>query len=125
MITADTSTFIDLFRGRETAETHQLADGLRRKTFRLAPPVAAELLSFPGDQGDLLPMLARLKPLPITEGFWERVGTNRRRLLALGLKAKLADALIAQCCLDSDAELIASDRDFRHFAAHCGLKLAV
>lgn len=124
MIAADSSTFIDMFRGRETAETRLLADVLRRKTFRLAPPVEAELLSFPGDQGDLMPLLARLKRLPITDGFWERVGSNRRLLLGRGVKAKLADALIAQCCIDSDAELIATDTDFRHFATWCGLKLA-
>lgn len=124
MIAADSSTFIDMFRGRQTVETRLLADALRRKSFRLAPPVEAELLSFPGDQGELLPMLARLKRLPVTDGFWERVGANRRLLLGRGLKARLADALIAQCCIDADAQLIASDTDFRHFAAHCGLKLA-
>ena len=40
------------------------------------------------------------------------------------LKAKLADALIAQCCIDADVPLIARDADYRHFERWCGLKLA-
>jgi hypothetical protein len=40
-----------------------------------------------------------------------------------GLRAKTADALIAQSCIDHDVALIARDRDFRHFVRHCGLKL--
>jgi predicted nucleic acid-binding protein len=36
----------------------------------------------------------------------------------------LADALIAQSCIDHEISLIARDGDFRHFAKHCGLKLA-
>jgi predicted nucleic acid-binding protein len=45
-------------------------------------------------------------------------------LITKGFKARLADALIAQACIDSDVALITRDRDFRHFAKHCGLKLA-
>jgi predicted nucleic acid-binding protein len=40
------------------------------------------------------------------------------------LLARLLDALIAQSCIDHDVMLIARDDDFRHFAKHCGLKLA-
>jgi predicted nucleic acid-binding protein len=47
----------------------------------------------------------------------------RRAVRRRGLKANLADALVAQCCIDADVPLIAHDPDFRHFAAHCGLKL--
>jgi predicted nucleic acid-binding protein len=40
-----------------------------------------------------------------------------------GIRAKTADALIAQSCIDHDVALITRDRDFRHFVRHCGLKL--
>lgn len=40
------------------------------------------------------------------------------------LKPKLADTLIAQCCIDADTPLIARDGDFRHFERWCGLRLA-
>jgi predicted nucleic acid-binding protein len=45
-------------------------------------------------------------------------------LHAKRLKAKVADTLIAQSCIDHDVALITRDGDFRHFAKHCGLKLA-
>jgi predicted nucleic acid-binding protein len=48
----------------------------------------------------------------------------RRRILARGLKAPLADALICQSCLDHDMALVTRDGDFKNFARHGGLKLA-
>lgn len=53
--------------------------------------------------------------LPIIDGYWQRAGDLRAQLLRGGFKAKLADCLIAQACIDSDATLITYDRDFRHF----------
>jgi predicted nucleic acid-binding protein len=57
-------------------------------------------------------------------GYWERAGHNLRLILSKGSRARLADALIAQCCIDADTPLITSDTDFRHFERWCGLKLA-
>ncbi len=37
----------------------------------------------------------------------------------------LADALIAQSCIDHDVRLVTRDADFRHFARLGGLRLAV
>jgi predicted nucleic acid-binding protein len=39
-------------------------------------------------------------------------------------KARLADVLIAQSCLDHRVALITRDRDFRHFARIARLRLA-
>ena len=44
------------------------------------------------------------------------------QLLRNGRKAKLADCLIAQACIDNDAPLITYDRDFRHFES-AGLRV--
>jgi predicted nucleic acid-binding protein len=38
-------------------------------------------------------------------------------VIGAGFKAKLADTLIAQSCLDHDVPLITRDGDFRHFVA--------
>ena len=67
-------------------------------------------------------LLKDLPLLEITEGYWERAGALRARILSQKLKAKLADTLIAQSCLDHDVALVTRDGDFRHFAAR-GLKL--
>lgn len=125
MISADSSTFIDLFRGEQNAQVELLIDALKNKRLRMAPPVETELLSFPGPLGRLQTVLAHVERLPVEPGFWERTGAIRRTVRQQGFKAKLADALIAQCCIDADVPLIATDTDFRHFATHCGLKLAV
>ena len=58
------------------------------------------------------------------DGYWERAGRNRRMLIASGLRARTIDSLIAQSCIDANVELVTNDPDFRHFASHCGLKLA-
>jgi predicted nucleic acid-binding protein len=66
-----------------------------------------------------------LLSLPILEffdGYWERAGLLRAATHARGLKANIADCLIAQACIDHDIPLITYDRDFRHFAA-AGLQL--
>ena len=42
---------------------------------------------------------------------------------AKGLKARLADTLVAQSCLDHGVSLVTQDRDFRHFANIGKLKL--
>ncbi|HEV8657676.1 MAG TPA: PIN domain-containing protein [Thermoanaerobaculia bacterium] len=45
-----------------------------------------------------------------------RAGLLRGRVIATGFKSKVADALVAQSCLDHDVALVTHDRDFRHYA---------
>jgi hypothetical protein len=40
-------------------------------------------------------------------------------------KARLGDALIAQCCIDREIPLITRDRDFQAFADAAGLDLSL
>jgi predicted nucleic acid-binding protein len=70
---------------------------------------------------------AAFRPLALLElgdGYWLRAAQARRALHRHRLKAKVAYALIAQSCIDYDVALITRNRDFRHFAKHCGLQLA-
>ena len=69
-------------------------------------------------------LLASIPQLAIQAGYWERAGRTRALLRAKGLKANLADTLIAQACIDAGAALVSRDRDYRHFAQWCGLTLA-
>ena len=86
--------------------------------------VLAELLSEPNlppaHRANVL-ALPLLEPLP---DYWLRTAGARASILSKGLRARLADTLIAQSCIDYDVALITRDGDFRHFAKHCGLKLA-
>ena len=115
---------IDWLKGIETHQTGLIATAMDGDGLCLPPPVEAELLSFPTPQPQLGRVLSRLPRLDTSEGMWMRTGLARRRLKSMGFKAALADSLIAQFCIDADVPLIATDTDFRHFAAHCGLKLA-
>ncbi len=59
----------------------------------------------------------------ITKNYWQRAGINRSKLISKKLKARLADTLIAQSCIDHQVPLITRDTDFRHFVKYCGLSL--
>jgi len=61
-------------------------------------------------------LLKRLPTLSEKEGFWERTGLLRKSVLKMKLKARLADALICQYCLDYNLLLITRDADFNNFA---------
>lgn len=127
MIAADTSILVDWLRHgpRDRPDVEALMTAMKQERLILPPVVVAELMSFPKANPPLRRFLGQTARLPLTDGFWKRAGASRRRLRLLGLKAKLPDALIAQCCIDTDVPLITRDADFRHFAEHCGLKLAV
>ena len=67
-------------------------------------------------------LLLQLPLLDLTEGYWERTGLLRAQVISRGRKARLADALIAQSCIDYSVALITRDNDFRNFV-RSGLKL--
>lgn len=124
MIAADTSALSSYFRGEEGREGELVHMALLSSNICLPPVVLTELLSDPKAQKEMEQTVAAFPLLEILDGFWERAGCNRRLLLQKGLKARTADTLIAQACIDSGVLLITRDPDFRHFAQYCGLKLA-
>ncbi len=124
MVAADTSTWITYLAGTAGVDVERLLSGLRDNEVVLPPVVLTELLSHPR-----LPMahrtsLQELHVLEILPDYWVRAAAIRAALLGRKLRARLAHALIAQSCIDHDVALITRDGDFRHFAKHCGLKLA-
>lgn len=124
MIAADSSALSSYFKGEVCRETDFIHIALAASDICLPPVVLTELLSDPAARREMEETVAGFPLLPILEGYWERAGLNRRKLIQKGLKAKTADTLIAQSCIDHDVVLITRDPDFRHFAKHCGLKLA-
>ena len=123
MIAADTSALSAYFKGEPKATVTAVRRALSDGQLVLPPVVVTEVLSAPNSQL-LEPIVLDMKLLPVLEGYWLRAAQSRRRILTKGLKAKVADALIAQSCVDHGVPLIAGDRDFQHFARYCGLKLA-
>jgi hypothetical protein len=124
MLAVDSSSFIAYIDGVDGSDVEALDGALASGQIVLPPVVLTEVLSQPG-----LPEShrRRLLAIPVLEpdpGYWTRAAASRSVLIARRLRARLADALIAQSCIDHDVALITRDRDFRHFAKHCGLKLA-
>jgi predicted nucleic acid-binding protein len=124
VIAADTSSMIAFLAGLERSDVVKVQVAIRAEQLYLPPVVVAELLSKPANAAQADYLLQTVAILPVEDGFWERAGRSRRILLSKGLKAKLADTLVAQSCIDASVPLITDDADFRHFATHCGLKLA-
>lgn len=125
MIAVDSSTFIHGLNGVRSSAVDLMRRAAAEERLVLPEIVVTEILSFARATPDLRDVLSVFPRIPVSEGYWDRTGATRRILLKLGLKARLGDSLVAQSCLDADLPLIAGDTDFRHFAAHCGLKLAV
>ncbi|HEX9161419.1 MAG TPA: PIN domain-containing protein, partial [Thermoanaerobaculia bacterium] len=80
----------------------------------LPPVVLTEMLS-DRSAAQTADVLTALPLLEVTDGYWARAGHLRARVIVSGHKSKIADALIAQSCLDHDVGLVTNDRDFRHY----------
>ena len=123
MIALDTSSLIAYFSGDSGEDVGLVETALVQKQAVLPPAVVSELLSDPKLPLHVAKLIRDVPQLSLTEGYWERVGWLRSRVIAKGLKARLADALIAQSCLDHRVSLVTRDSDFRHFEKTSGLKL--
>jgi len=98
MIAVDTSIWIRFFEGDSGADVKVLDSALQDRQVLMVPVVLAEMLSDP--------------KLP-------------SEVSQTGRKARLGDALIAQCCIDRGIPLLTRDRDFRAFARAAGLNLVI
>jgi len=91
----------------------------------MAPPVLTELLSDPKLPEDVARRLSEIPLVEVQDGYLERAGMLRAKALAKRRKARLGDALIAQCCLDRGIPLLTRDRDFLAFAESAQLELVI
>ena len=123
MIAADTSAILHFLHGYDSPARTAVHEFLVSELLVLPPPVVSELLSAIDPEPELESLLLGATQIELLPGYWERAGLTRRRLLSMGLKARLADTLVAQACIDADIVLLSGDTDFRHFSTHCGLKV--
>ena len=115
MIALDSSSLIAYLSGVSGNDVEAVEMSLSQKQAVLPPVVLTELLSDPKLNSSVIHLLEEFPLLELLDGFWERAGQLRSRLIRQGLKARLADTLVAQACIDHDVPLITRDRDFRHF----------
>jgi predicted nucleic acid-binding protein len=114
---------IAFLSGDRGSDVTAVESALRLRQGVFPPAVVTELLSDPAIPVEIRLLIRAIPSLEIRERYWERAGDLRAGLLRRGLKARLADTLIAQSCLDYDVALVTRDGDFRHFATHAGLRL--
>jgi predicted nucleic acid-binding protein len=123
VIAADTSSIVAFLEGAEGDDVELVQSALDHEQLVLPPVVLTELLSEPSLPARVRALLVALPQLEIEPGYWERAGLLRAAVLRQRRKARVADALIAQSCLDQMTPLVTRDRDFRHFARAAGLSL--
>jgi len=123
VIAADTSTWVAFLRGDGGADVDALDAALAGRHVLMPPAVLTELLSDPKLDTSVADTLKELPLVEIADGYWQRAGELRARVLASRRKARLGDALIAQSCIDRDVPLLTRDRDFVAFARAAGLDL--
>jgi hypothetical protein len=123
VIAVDTSSLITYLAGTSGPDVPVVEQALVNRQVCLPPVVLTELLSDPKLPKDVASVLLRLPLLPVLEGYWERAGALRARVLAMGRRAPLADTLIAQTSLDNDIGLVTRDADLRPFQRVAKLRL--
>jgi len=123
MVAADTSSMVAFLQEGEGDDVEVIQSALEHQQLVLPPVVLTELLSEPALPQMVRSLLTALPQLNIEQGYWERAGLLRASILKQRRKARIADALIAQSCIDQSVPLVTRDRDFRHFARAVGLAL--
>jgi len=123
LIAVDSSSWIAYLAGDRGADTEMVKTALAESQVCLPPVVLTEILSDTKLPEHVRALFRQIPLLAVSEGYWERTGGLRAKDISQGRKAPLADALIAQSCLDHETPLITRDSDFRSFARVSGLKL--
>jgi len=123
VIAADTSTWVAYLQGLTGDDTRMLDRALDDRQVLMPPAVLSELLSDSKLAPEAATALVDLPLIEIEDGYWQRAGELRARVLAQKRKARLGDALIAQSCIDRGITLLTRDRDFRAFAESAGLDI--
>jgi predicted nucleic acid-binding protein len=124
MLAVDSSTVIAYIQDDRGEDVELFDQALNTSAATLPSVVLTEVLSDAGLSPRHRELVLGLPTLPIADGYWIRAAFLRATLIQLRLRARLADTLVAQSCIDHDVALITRDTDFRAFAKHCGLKLA-
>ena len=125
MIAADTSTWIAYLQSGRGDDVNLLERALDDRQVVMPPVVLTELLSDAKLPAIVAENLRQLPLLEIADGYWQRAGELRARVLTRQKRARLGDALIAQSCLDRAIPLLTRDRDFRAFADAADLDLLI
>lgn len=130
MIMVDSSVWIDYFRGTVTRETDKLDSLLSSQPLTVGDLILTEVLQgfiSDDDFNDALKLLTALYVIQLAgHDIAIQAARNDRALRSLGFTVrKTIDTVIATRCVESGYALLYSDRDFRPFVKHFGLRSAM
>ena len=128
MIVIDSNTWADFFNGASNPHVRRLDAAIREEDdLAVLPVIITEVLQgFRTETGfqrgrRVLEALPKIQP---TVACHVRAARLFRFLRQKGVTVRGAiDCIIAQACLDLDAELLTPDADFRRIAIHTRLRL--
>lgn len=123
MLCIDTSSLIGYLEDTEGNDIDLVEQAFSDEVGVLSPVSLSEILSDPELSQTIRELILQLPLLPILNGYWERAGLLRAKVLRRGRRARFADTLIAQNCLDHGATLVTRDKDFKVFKQIAGLKI--
>jgi len=123
VIAIDTSSLIAFLSGSKGPDVEWVDKVLSDKIAVLPPVVLTELLSDSSLPKTTLELFTQIPLLNLSTHYWNNAGLLRAKIISAGFKARLADTLIAQACIENAVPLITRDKDFRHFQKYGGLKL--
>ena len=130
MIMVDSSVWIDYFNGRISPETDFLHEVLGVRPVATGDLILTEVLQGFRNDKDYSTARRLLTELAIFELLGTKMALksadNYRKLRKKGVTVrKTADVIIASFCLEHDLPLLFSDKDFKPFEEHFGLRNAI
>jgi len=130
VILVDSSVWIDYFSGNGSAEADFLDGTLGNRTVAIGDLILTEVLQGFRHDKDYRTAKCLLEELTVFDLLGRNMAIksaeNFRKLRKKGITIrKTADVIIASFCIEHDLPLLFSDRDFRSFVDHLGLRDAV
>lgn len=130
MILVDSSAWIDYFSGNGSPETDFLDGVLGVRAVAIGDLILTEVLQGFRHDKDYKAAKRLLEELTIFELLGTKMAIksaeNFRKLRKKGLTIrKTADVIIASFCIEHGLSLLFSDKDFRPFVEHLGLRDAI
>ena len=128
MIIVDSNTWADFFNGASTSHVERLDLALEEEEdMGVLPIIITEVLQGFRSTSGFRRARRVLLALPVIEPTIDchvRAANLFRSLRRKGITVRGAvDCIIAQACLDIDAELLSPDADFKRIARHTPLRL--
>ena len=130
MTIADSTVWVDYFNNVQSAHTKRLDRDLGDKAVLLGDYITLEVLrGFRFDRDvrnasalfEILPEVSLLGPTRARRAAMEYRSLRKRGITV----RKPNDAVIASYCIHEGHELLTTDKDFRPYALHIGLNLAI